>query len=184
MYAYKLGNQSSHIFVLRWRKFRLSLQTRIGNNKAKTNNLPPSPCFPFVPRLLLSVCGAFPSIQPPPMCVHSGPLERGLMRANDGNACRCFPFINRSTLGHAAFHQQQSAISAGSFFSPPSITSSPYLLPFTSFSVFLSLYLSSPYLAGLSLTSTSSSMNTNMCKCCPNYCSMTFQWAGRTSLDL
>lgn len=125
------------------------------------------------------------------MCVHSAPLERGLMRANNGNACCCFPFINRSTLAHAAFHQQQSAISAGSFFSPPSITSSPYLLPFNSFiaqmewlfSIFLNLYLSSPYLAGLSFTTTSSSMNTNMCKC-PNYCSMTFQWAGRKFLGL
>lgn len=128
---------------------------------------PPLLFFFLFLALLLSVCSAFPSIQPPPKCVHSGPLERELMRANDGNACCCFPFINRSTLAHAAFHQQRSGISASTFSplhpSPPHPISYPS--PFSSlrWSGFFSfLYLSYPYPAVLSFATTSFSVSTNV----------------------
>lgn len=115
------------------------------------------------------------------------PPERGLMRANDGNACCCFPFINGSTLAHqnTAFHHQQSAIKRRLLFSlhlsPPRSVSHPSPLSSLKWSGFLSvslnLYLSSPSLFGLALTTTPSSMNTNRFECGPYYCFMSFQWA-------
>lgn len=160
-----------------------------------SNNLPPPPS-PFV---FLPLHAFFPSAArlPPSSRLLSAlatdPPERGLMRANDGNACCCFPFINGSTLAHrnTAFHHQQSAISGRLFLSlhlsPPRSVSYPSplsSLKWSGFSPFsLNLYLSCLSLAGLSLpTTTTSSMNTNMCKFGPNYCSMSFQWADRKSL--
>ena len=83
-------------------EFRLSLHTHIYNKKANTNNLPHPPSL-FV---FLWFHAFFPpsAARLPPssrlLDAFATPPERGLMRANDGNACRCFPFINGSTLAH------------------------------------------------------------------------------------
>lgn len=93
---------------------------------------------------------------PPPSRLLSAfttdPPERGLMRANDGNACCCFPFINGSTL---AYRTQlfiiSSLRSARRVFPLPSFTSPLRLSPSTSFItqmewiffVFLNLHSSS-----------------------------------------
>ncbi len=153
-----LWNQSSHVFIHTcvWDWVQI-IFTYTHSKHQSSDNLPPPPspfCLPFIPRLLLSICGASPSIRPPPQCVHNRPPpERGLMRANDGNARCCFPFINGSTLAHRTqLFIISSLLSAPALlFSPPSITSSLCLLPFTSFitqmeclfSGFLNLYLSS-----------------------------------------
>lgn len=139
------------------------------------NNLRPPPS-PFV-FLLFHAFLAQSVLRLPPSsrllsALTTDPPERGLMRANDGNACCCFPFINGSTLAHQTeLFIISSLLSAPALLFPPSITSWLRRLPITSFiaqmewlfSVFLNLYLSCLSLAGLSLTTTHSSMNTNMC---------------------
>lgn len=129
---------------------------------------PPLLFFLLFLALPLSACSTFPpTSRLVSKCVHSGPPERELMRANDGNACHRFPFINRSTLAQAAFHQQQPGISASTFStlhpSPPHPISYPSPLSSLRWSGFFSfLYLSCTYPAVLSFAITSFSMSTNV----------------------
>ena len=108
--------------------------TRMHSQLQSSNNLQPPPssfvslCLhafisPSVPRLPPSsrLLGAFTT----------DPPERGLMRANDGNACCCFPFINGATLAQPTRRLILGSLSAAAPLLPPSFPTSLGLLPFT-----------------------------------------------------
>lgn len=171
-----LWNQSSHMYACGTMSDYLNIHTFTTTKQKQITSHPPLLfSFHWTPSTFRLLCV---SLHPAASSVHSQqpppPSERGLMRANDGNACCCFPFINRSQLvhRHTAFHHQQSANSAGPSFlfhlSPTRSVSypSPLLsLKWSGFSPFpppLNLYFSSSSLAVLSLTTTPSSMKTSV----------------------
>lgn len=145
-------------------RFRLSLHTCIINNKAQiASHPPPPPPSPFV--FFSFHAFIFPSVVclPPPSRLLSAfttdPPERGLMRANDGNACCCFPFINGSTLAYRTQLFIISSLRSARRVFPPfhlsplrSVSRPPPLssLKWSGFSSFSSIYTHLPCLRSLS----------------------------------